>query len=73
MMRDDIFWGNLLGLLKKGRWNLSLEESQALLAIVQEAEKRSRPPLPIPVKEPIAQEPVKPIKKSKLKEPTNAP
>lgn len=58
-MRDDIFWGNLIGLLKKGRWNLSLEESEALVAVYVEALERSKPPVPKPVVEPI-----KKVKKS---------
>jgi len=49
-MRDEIFWGNLIGLLKRGTWTLSYQESQALVAVVMEAEKRSRP-LPIIVEE----------------------
>lgn len=54
-MRDDIFYGNLIGLLKRGRWSLSLEESQALIAIYQEAVKRSQPPVitdPDPITKP---------------------
>jgi hypothetical protein len=60
-MKDEIFWGNLLGLLKRGRWNLGLEESQALVAIFMEAERRSRPPVLAP------QEVKPPIKKDKEK------
>ena len=44
-MADDIFWGNLLGLLKKGKWYLSLEESSAFIQVYQEAVTRSKPPL----------------------------
>lgn len=39
-MKDDIFYGNLLGLLKQGKWTLSLEEASALLQIFQEVKKR---------------------------------
>lgn len=39
-MKDDIFYGNLLGLLRQGKWTLSLEEASALLQIFQEVKKR---------------------------------
>lgn len=53
-MRDDIFWGNLIGLLKKGKWVMSSEEAFALVAIIQEAEKRSKPlEVKAEMKEPI--------------------
>ena len=42
-MKDEIFWGNLKGLLKTGKWNLSLEEASALLLIFKEVEIRSQP------------------------------
>jgi hypothetical protein len=42
-MEDKIFWGNLLGILKTGKWSLTLEESAALVQIYQETLKRSKP------------------------------
>jgi hypothetical protein len=56
-MKDEIFWGNILGLLKKGRWTLSLEEASALCEIYHEANKRSKPSVmkvadPNPIKQP---------------------
>lgn len=42
-MRDDIFWSNLLGLLKLGKWNLTLAEATALQQIYDEVKKRSEP------------------------------
>jgi hypothetical protein len=42
-MKDDIFWGNLLGLLKHGKWQMSLEEASAFIQVYQEAARRSRP------------------------------
>lgn len=56
-MKDDIFWGNLIGLLKSGKWNLNLEESNALIQIYQEAVRRSQP---LTIKD---QEPIKKAKK----------
>jgi hypothetical protein len=52
-MKDEIFWGNLKGLLKNGKWSLSLEESSALLLIYKEVEERSRPPVVKEMKDPI--------------------
>lgn len=59
-MRDEIYYGNLLGLLKLGRWNLGVEESKAMLAVVNETDIRLKA-LKTPVviadkKEPIKQE-----------------
>ena len=61
-MKDEIFWGNLQGILKCGKWTLSLEEASALLQVYQEAIKRSKPP---EIK--IDEAPIKPIKKEKAK------
>jgi len=61
-MRDDIYYGNLKGLLKRGKWSLSLDEAQALVAIYQEVDKRSLPPAPLDLK---TTDPITPIKKSR--------
>ena len=53
MMRDEIFYGNLLGLLKTGKWNMNLSEAVALVQIVQELNRRLAPPVPVEMKEPI--------------------
>ena len=42
-MKDGIYFGNLKGILQKGRWSLNLEEASALVSIYQETDKRSRP------------------------------
>lgn len=52
-MKDDIFWGNLLGILKLGKWNLSGDEMLAFAAVYEEAERRSKPPAPTVKEEPI--------------------
>jgi hypothetical protein len=52
-LKDDIFWGNLQGILKRGRWEVSLEEASALVAIYQESIKRSKPPEASIVEPPI--------------------
>jgi hypothetical protein len=39
-MKDEIFLGNVLGLLKNGKWTLSLEEASALIQIFQECKLR---------------------------------
>lgn len=39
-MKDNIFLGNVLGLLKNGKWTLSLEEASALIQVTQECKKR---------------------------------
>jgi hypothetical protein len=57
MMRDEIFHGNLLGLLKTGKWNMNLSEAVALVQIVQELNRRLAPPVPVPVEEPIKNQP----------------
>lgn len=49
-MRDEIFYGNLLGLLKSGKWSLSITEASALLQIYQEAERRLKPQPVVPKK-----------------------
>ena len=58
-MKDEIFWGNLKGLLKTGKWNLNLEESSALVQIYQEVVRRSQPPV-LKIKD---MEPIKKVKK----------
>lgn len=50
---DDIYYGNLLGLLKTGKWSLSLSEASALILIAQETERRLKPPAVNMVDEPI--------------------
>lgn len=46
-MRDEIYYGNLLGLLKNGKWSLSVAEAAALIQIIQETERRRNPAAPI--------------------------
>lgn len=58
-MDDKIYWGNLQGLLKRGKWTLSLEEASALVQIYQETVRRGEP---MKISDP---EPIKPIKKEK--------
>lgn len=58
-MKDDIFWGNLKGILKRGKWEVSLEEASALVAIYQEAIRRSEPIKPQEI------DPIKPIHRKK--------
>jgi hypothetical protein len=53
LIKDDIFYGNLKGLLKTGKWTLSLTEASALLQVYQECERRLNPPLVKPIEEPI--------------------
>lgn len=67
MIRDDIYYGNLLGLLKTGKWTVNVAESAALIQIYQETERRLKPPLTSVVTEPIKN----PEKKKKKVEPTN--
>jgi hypothetical protein len=52
-VKDSIFYGNLIGLLKRGKWNLSLDESAALIEIYQEAVRRNSPPKVEQVSSPI--------------------
>jgi hypothetical protein len=59
MMRDEILYGNVLGLLKTGKWNMSLSEAVALVQIVQELDRRLKPPVVTPIEEPIANQPAK--------------
>ena len=55
MIKDDIFYGNLLGLLKQGKFNLSTVEAITLVQLIQELERRLRPPVPLiqEVKDPM--------------------
>lgn len=53
MIKDAIYYGNVLGLLKTGKWNISAGEASALVQIIQETERRLAPPSVEPVKEPI--------------------
>lgn len=64
-MKDEIYYGNLAGILKTGRWSLNLEEASALLKIFQETQNRIKPADQIKVidPEPIKGKP-KPIKKA---------
>lgn len=43
-MTDSIYYGNILGLLKTGKWSLSLAEAEAVVALAQETRKRLEPP-----------------------------
>lgn len=55
MMRDEILYGNLLGLLKTGKWQMGLTESVALVQIVKELDRRLQPPVAVPVEPPITE------------------
>jgi hypothetical protein len=67
MMRDEIFFGNLMGLLKTGRWSMNAQEAIALVQLIQELDRRSKPPVHSPVEPPIT-EPVKAKAKAKKNE-----
>lgn len=58
-MTDSIYYGNILGLLKTGKWSLNLREAEAVVALAIETEKRLNPK--VEVKSP---EPIKKVKKS---------
>lgn len=60
MMRDEIFYGNVLGLLKTGKWNLSVAEAAALIQVIQECERRRKPPV-------VSSSPVDPVKGGRVK------
>lgn len=51
-MKEEIFWGNLIGLLKHGKWSMSGAEALAFGQIYEECLKRSKPKLE-EIKEPI--------------------
>ena len=63
MIKDDVFYGNILGLLKQGKFNLSATEAIALVQIVQELERRRTPP-PVPLIQEV-KDPLNKIKKVK--------
>lgn len=67
MIRDEIYYGNLLGLFKTGKWTVSVAEAAALIQMYQETERRLKPPLPVSVSEPVKA----PEKKKKKTEPIN--
>lgn len=52
-MKDEIFWGNLIGLLKNGKWSLNGQEANAFAQIYEECLIRSRPILIKEKSEPI--------------------
>ena len=64
-MDDKVFYGNLLGLLKKGRWSLDLGEATALIALKQELEKRYEGKFEVIDKEPIKKP--QPVRKKRVK------
>ena len=43
-MKDEVYYNNLLGLLKLGRWTLNVEESNALVELYKETMRRLQPP-----------------------------
>lgn len=53
MMRDEILYGNLLGLMKTGKWTMNAQEAIALIQIIQELDRRLKPPIVSPVEEPV--------------------
>lgn len=53
MIKDDIFYGNILGLLKTGKWQMGAKEAVALVQIIEECDRRLKPPVIQPVKEPV--------------------
>ena len=52
-MKDSIYYGNILGLLKMGKWSLNLNESSALVQLAEETQRRLNPPEIKPKEEPI--------------------
>jgi hypothetical protein len=56
MIKDDVLYGNLLGLLKTGKWTMGASEAVALVKIIHELERRLTPPLVKEVEEPIKNE-----------------
>lgn len=52
-MDNKVFYGNILGLLKKGRWSLDLSEASALVALSQECQKRYEGKIEVVDPEPI--------------------
>jgi hypothetical protein len=54
-LKDEIFLGNLRGLLKQGRWSLNLTEATALVQIFQEVDRRLDPQMKVVDTEPIKQ------------------
>lgn len=61
-MKDSIYYGNILGLLKTGKWSLNLTEANAIVALAIETEKRLNPQV-----EASSPEPIKKAKKSATK------
>lgn len=61
-MKDEIFLGNLQGILQQGKWTLSLQEASALISIYEEVVKRRKALTELSV------ESAEPIKKSKKQE-----
>jgi hypothetical protein len=55
MMRDEILYGNIQGLLKTGKWTMNLAEAVALVQIVQELDRRLKPPVVSQVEPPISE------------------
>lgn len=39
-MSDEVYYNNLLGLLKIGRWSLSVEEASVIVELYKETAKR---------------------------------
>lgn len=62
-MRDEIFYGNLKGLLSQGKWTLTAKEAVALISIIQELDRRLKPPAVVPVEEPLPKQKTKPRKR----------
>jgi hypothetical protein len=56
MMRDDILYGNILGLLRNGKWSMNSAEAVALIQIIQELDRRLKPPVISETVEPIKRE-----------------
>jgi hypothetical protein len=54
-LKDEIFLGNLRGLLKQGRWSLNLTEATALVQIFQEVDRRLDPQMKVVDTGPIKQ------------------
>lgn len=55
MMRDEILYGNCLGLLKTGKWNMNAQEAVALVQLIQELDRRLKPPVVSTVEPPISE------------------
>ena len=54
-MRDEILYGNGMGMLKTGKWQMNAQEALALIQIIQELDRRLKPPVVSEVVPPISE------------------